>query len=393
MATVNDMTFNDVSTLLTSMVAQATGKTPMVPTNTAEFVSVGKMALASGYDPITKAISQVLTRTIFSIRPYTAKFKGLEMSNQQWGAWERKLQLSDTDFETDPSFSLPADGSSVDMYTIKRPKPLELVFVGANTYELQSPTYFLTQLDNAFRGPDELASFWNMVTQTSSDQIEQAKENLCRYLLANMIAGKQLGNPTNVIHLLTEYNTLTGLELTAQTVYQPDNYKAFVQWAFSRIAGISQLMTERSEVFHTNITDHAINRHTPVTDQRVYIYAPFRYQTEMMAIADIYHDNFMTIADNESVNYWQSIQSPSAINITPTYLSPTGALVTPEEPVAVNNVWGIIFDREALGYTIINENTLSTPINAKGQYWNMFHHFVARYYNDFTENAVVLLLD
>lgn len=393
MATVNDMTFNDVAALLTSMVSQVTGKSILTPTNTEEFVSVGQMALASGYDPITNAISQVLNRTIFSIRPYTAKFRGIEMDSQQWGAWERKLQMSDTDFETDPSFDLPADGSSVDMYTVKRPKPLELVFLGANTYELQSPTYFLTQLDNAFRGPDELASFWAMVTQTSSDQIEQAKETLCRYLLCNMIAGKAVGDSNNVIHLLTEYNTLTGLSLTASTVYQPENYKAFIQWVFSRIAGISSMMTERSQKYHVNITNHTINRHTPYSDQRVYLFAPYRYQSETMAIADTFHDNFLRYADNESVNFWQSIESPDAINVTPTYLANTGKLVTPKDPVALQNVAGIIFDRDALGYTIINESTLATPINAKGQYYNMFHHFVARYYNDFTENAVVLMLD
>lgn len=393
MANVNTMSFNDVSTLLNSLVTQATGQQALTPTTTAEFVSVGQSALKVGYDPILNAISQVLSRTIFSTRPYLAKFKGLEMDRQTFGAFTRKLYISDSEWETDTAFNLPADGQSVDMYKIKRAKVKQLNFYGANTYKLKTPTYYLTQLDNAFQNPDELAQFWNMITQNSSDMIEQAKENLCRALLSNMIAGKKAGDTNNVIHLLTEYNALTGLKLTAQTVYAPENFKPFMQWVFSRIATLSALMTERSQIFHINITDYPVERHTPYNMQRVYLYAPLKYQTEMRALADIYHDSYLTYADNETVNFWQSINSPDQINITPVYMDVTGEYKTADSPQELSNVFGVIFDKAMLGYTVINERSLPTPINADGEYWNVFHHFTARYYTDFTENAIVLLLD
>lgn len=393
MTNVNTMSFNDVSTLLNSLVTQATGQQALTPTTTAEFVSVGQSALKMGYDPILNAISQVLSRTIFSTRPYLAKFKGLEMDSQTFGAFTRKLYISDSEWETDTAFNLPADGQSVDMYKIKRAKVKQLNFYGANTYKLKTPTYYLTQLDNAFRNPDELAQFWNMITQNSSDMIEQAKENLSRALVSNMIAGKNVGDTNNVIHLLTEYNTLTGLELTAQTVYAPENFKPFMQWVFSRIATLSALMTERSQIFHINITDYPVERHTPYNMQRVYLYAPLKYQTEMRALADIYHDSYLRYADNETVNFWQSIKSPDKINITPVYMDVTGEYKTADSPQELSNVFGVIFDIAMLGYTIINERSLPTPINADGEYWNVFHHFTARYYTDFTENAIVLLLD
>ena len=393
MANVNTMSFNDVSTLLNSLVTQATGQQALTPTTTAEFVSVGQSALKMGYDPILNAISQVLSRTIFSTRPYLAKFKGLEMDSQTFGAFTRKLYISDSEWETDTAFNLPADGQSVDMYKIKRAKVKQLNFYGANTYKLKTPTYYLTQLDNAFRNPDELAQFWNMITRNSSDMIEQAKENLSRALVSNMIAGKNVGDTNNVIHLLTEYNALTGLELTAQTVYAPENFKPFMQWVFSRIATLSALMTERSQIFHINITDYPVERHTPYNMQRVYLYAPLKYQTEMRALADIYHDSYLRYADNETVNFWQSIKSPDKINITPVYMDVTGEYKTADSPQELSNVFGVIFDIAMLGYTIINERSLPTPINADGEYWNVFHHFTARYYTDFTENAIVLLLD
>ena len=41
----------------------------------------------------------------------------------------------------------------------------------------------------------------------------------------------------------------------------------------------------------------------------------------------------------------------------------------------------------------MNRSVDVTPYNAAGKYWNTFFHFTERYWNDFTENGIVLLLD
>ena len=71
---VNTMTFQQISTVLNSIVQQATGQAAITPTTPGEFVSVANTALALGNDAVMNAISNVLSRTIFSIRPYSAKF-------------------------------------------------------------------------------------------------------------------------------------------------------------------------------------------------------------------------------------------------------------------------------------------------------------------------------
>lgn len=395
---VNALTFNQLATVLNSIVSQATGKATITPTNTGEFTSVANVALSTGYDPLMTAISQVLSRTIFSIRPYTRKFGGLEVSEQQFGNVTRKLNIADKDFENDDRFAL-TDGESVDMFKVNKPSVLQTNFYGANIYQ-KSLTIYRDQLDNAFQNADEFGRFITMIMTNASDLLEQARENMARATLANFIGGKLEGDTDNVIHLLTEYNALTGLTLTATSVYQPENFKAFVQWAYSRIAAISSLMTERSQKFHVNVTnwggggvDKSISRHTPYEYQKVYLYAPARFQMEMMALADTYHDGFLRLAYNETVNFWQSIDSPDTINVTPTYMTNTGGLTTAEEAVNQSDVFGVIFDRDAAGYTLVNQWSSPTPFNARGGYTNIFWHETARYWNDFTENGVVLLLD
>ena len=390
---VNDLTFNQLSTVLNSIVKQATGQQVQQVNNTADFVSVAQTALKTGYDPVLQAISQVLSRTIFSIRPYTRKFGGLMVSNQQFGNIVRKLNIADKDWENDSRFDL-TDGSGVDMYKVNKPNILQTNFYGANVFE-KSLTIFKDQLDCAFSSPDEFGRFVSMTMTNASDMIEQAHENLARATLANFIGGKISGDTASVIHLLTEYNTITGLgtPLTAETVYQPANFKPFMQWVYSRVASLSSLMTERTQKFHINVTGKEISRHTPVSKQKVYLYAPARYQTETMVLADVYHDNFLRMADNETVNFWQSIDKPDEINVQPVYLQTDGTLKTDGSPVNKKGIFGVMFDEEAAGYTVVNQWSAPTPFNVKGGYSNIFWHFTDRYWNDFTENGVVLLLD
>lgn len=390
---VNDLTFNQLSMVLNSIVQQATGQQAQQVTNTAEFVSVAQTALKTGYDPVLQAISQVLSRTIFSIRPYSRKFGGLMVSNQQFGNIVRKLNIADKDWEEDSRFEL-TDQNSVNMYKVNKPSILQTNFYGANVFE-KSLTIFKDQLDCAFSNPDEFGRFVSMTMTNASDMIEQAHENLARATLANFIGGKISGDTASVIHLLTEYNTITGLEpaLTAETVYQPANFKPFMQWVYSRVASLSSLMTERTQKFHINVTGKEISRHTPVNKQKVYLYAPARYQTETMVLADVYHDNFLRMADNETVNFWQSIDKPDEINVQPVYLQADGTLKSDDTPLNQKGIFGVMFDEEAAGYTVVNQWSAPTPFNSKGGYSNIFWHFTDRYWNDFTENGIVLLLD
>ena len=69
MANVNNMDFVQMSTVLNDLYQQTTGQKAIAITNEAEFISVAQKVLKQGYDPVISAISQVLSRTIFSIRP------------------------------------------------------------------------------------------------------------------------------------------------------------------------------------------------------------------------------------------------------------------------------------------------------------------------------------
>ena len=391
----NELSINQLSTVLNSIHSQATGKSAIAVTDTSSFVTVAQATLKAGYDPVLSAISQVLSRTIFSIRPYNAKFKGLMADSIRYGNHVRKLQTIDKPFENDVR-TLLVDGQAIDQYVVNKPLVLQTNYYGEETFA-KSLTIFRDQLDTAFSSPEEFQRFLAMVMGNASDMIEQAHENVARATLANFIGGKIATEPDGgneqVVHLLTEYNTETGLSFDAEDLAQPDTFATFWKWAYARIAEISAMMTERSILYHTNITDKEIMRHTPADKQKVYLFNPFKFKIDSMVLSSAYHDNYLKYADKEVVNFWQSIKTPDTIKCTPVYLDVDGSLVNASDALTQENVFGVIFDEEAVGITTVNQWSAPSPFNAKGGYSNMFWHFTDRYWNDFSENGVVLLLD
>ena len=406
---VNDMIVYQAGTVLSSLVQQATGQKVITPSTPGEFVSVATTALKTGYDPILNALSQMWGRTIFSVRPYSRMFKGMEMNMERWGNATRKLSIADKDVENDARFEYPVgynatknpangDGLSVDMFSLNKPDVLQTNFYGQAVYE-NSYTIFRDNLDTAFTSPAEFMRFTSMVAQNRSDKLEQYRENIARGLLANY-AGSLLAeaHEARVIHLLTEYNTLTGLQLTAQTVYQPANFAPFMRWVFSRVSVLSKMMSERSEMFQTVINNKHVMRHTPAERLKVYMYTPAMEQMTAMVNSVTYNDDFIKYTDFEAVNFWQSIGMPDAIVVNPTYTKTDGTVTTKtgaESAAGVEQagIFGLMFDEDALGYAQVNAWNQLTPFNAKGGYWNDFDHVNFRTMQDMTEKGLILLLD
>ena len=104
------MSFEQAATLLNAINQQVTGRASIAPTDTSGFVSMATTTLQAGYDPVIQAISQIVGKTIFSVRPYSRKFAGLQVDNQKFGAITRKLSIADKDFENDRYKDNKGDG-------------------------------------------------------------------------------------------------------------------------------------------------------------------------------------------------------------------------------------------------------------------------------------------
>lgn len=407
---VNTLSYENIGTVLTSIVNQAGGRAALTGVNTKDFVSVAQVALSLPRDAVMNAIAGVLGRTIFSIRPYSARMVGLEKDLPRWGAYMRKLSIADSDWADDPAYTWPVmydatenpangNGEAVDPWTIKKPDIIQTNFFGSSVYG-DHYTVFEDQLETAFKNPDELGSFISLLATNMSNRLEMSKDGLARGLIANLITSlvAEAGANTSprVVKLLTEYNAALGLSgadaITATTVYLPENYPNFIKWAYARIAQLSDLMTENSTMFQTIVNNKPVYRHTEQQRQKVYLYSPERHAIDARVLADTFHDNYLRFADVESVNFWQSIQTPDTVTATPAYTNTSGVVTSPDSAVTVQKVFGVMFDEDALGYAFLDRRSIATPINAAGLYYNIWVHAKQRVFQDNTEKAIVLLL-
>ena len=401
---VNTLTFEQSSTVLNSLVQQATGRSSVISTE-ADFISVAQTALSLGSDVIFNALSNVLARTIFAIRPYSASMTGLEKSLPQWGSYMRKFNIVASDWNDDDAYKYPVafdstetdnpygNGLSVDPWIINKREFIQTNFLGQSVFS-DHYTIFEDQLETAFRNSEEFGQFLSMLTTDMSNKIELAKENLSRGLVSNFIGGLIAeNNSSRVVHLLTEYNTVTGGSYTATSIMLPANFAPFMKWVYGRIAGIASLFKEMSTRYQTTLNSKPVPRHTPYNKQKMYMLGQDRYQMDARVLADTFHDNYLKYADVETVNFWQGIETPDKIIVTPTYTNTSGVVTTAGSAITQTGVFAVLFDEDAMGWSMIHNKVIPTPINPRGEYRNMWYHMRLRCFSDNTEKGVVFLLD
>ena len=391
---VNNLAIEDVRALLNDLHTQVTGAAGITPTNTADFISMAQATLAAGTDKVWSAMQIQLSRTIFSVRPYTRKFGGLLADDMRWGGIMQKVSYLDTQLTEAESVYHPVDGTSVDQWIQKKGDILVTRFTGSDAYQ-DWITIYDSALRDAFLSESQLGAFYAAKMTELSNKWEQYIEELNRTALVNFMAAKIDGEatyPDGVVHLLTEYNAETGLSLTAQQIYQPANIRGFFQWVRARINTLARMMSNRSELYQFKVNGATPERHTPAENQKMYILSKALDQIDAMVNTNTYHDEPLAYADVEGVDFWQAIQNPDQISMTPATIDATGAAVT-GGAVTQSGVFGVMFDEDAVVTNVKERRIESTQLNPRGLYRNTWLTANSQYCNDLTEKGIVLLLD
>ena len=393
----NVLTPVDVYALMNDVVSQATGRTDLAVVDTTTFASVGEIVLRTGTENTLNAISTVIGKTIFSVRPYKGKLESLRVAQQRWGGQVRKIinlydeaEKSD-DWNTDLAQNALDDGNSVDMYKIRKPKALQLNFYGTKVLQ-KHITRFRDQLSLAFHSEDEFIRFIDSVMVEFSNEIELLNEAESRTTLLNFMAGISSMGLTEV-DLVAEYNNEYGTQYTRAQLLST-YIESFMKFVAAEIKIYSSRLTDMSTLYHANLTGYnKIMRHTPKERQKMVMYEPIFIKTQAEVYSGLFNPEYLNIGSFEGVNYWQSQSTPTSINVKPNILDvATGASKNAEAAVNLDYVLGILFDEEACGVMPQFDYSSTTPFNSAGGYYNMYMHWRFNSYCDYTENAVLFVL-
>ena len=97
-----------------------------------------------------------------------------------------------------------------------------------------------------------------------------------------------------------------------------------------------------------------------------------------------FNEMLVDVAGNESLTYLQNANQPNSIDVT---------RASDATEIQVDNIVGLVYDRDACGCYKWDEEVSTTPVNSAGLYYNVFYHLQQLWFNDLTENFVVFTLN
>lgn len=387
------------------------------------FASVGESILNAGIENVINTLSLVASRNIIAIRPYKAKFSLLNAldsgvfsnrirkisyyaknavptgasNTQLYG--ENLMMGADNGVHYDSS-TPPVQMSVESMWLQSAPVTWQFWFGGG--IEWQYPyTLYENQLKQAFRSPAEWTDFLNGFLVSVANDIETEKEAFSRLTLLNAIAGViDMGSdmPESSVNMTTVYNAAVGQSYTTAQILQ-SHFDDFLGVFVSTVKTISDMMENRSVLYHwspaktVNSVSYVLPRQTKKADQKMLMVSKFWNDAEARVLPAIFNDQYLKLENFEKVDYWQNINDPFAISVTPAIpdtSDPTEQ--TAGSAVALSYVLGCLFDRDALMVDFQLEDVASSPLEARKHYRTIWNTIRKNPIWDATENFVVFYM-
>lgn len=379
------MTTDQIYGLVNAVVDQAIGDSGIVAVDTSSLVSLGDTVLSSSTNTenFLSVLAQRIGRTIIRYRMYRNKLGDLVVDDFTFGAIVQKLRIAMPEAEQDQSYDL-VDGSSVDPYVIAKPQVDQKIFVTRTPYQYKL-TIQEEHLREAFLSEEAMGRFISAIFGELRNAIEKGLEELGRTCISTAVVICEGSSNTNqVVNLVTEYNSL-GHSLTPGPDVMED--KDFMRWAIARMNQVYDYIQDMSVLYN----DTSIPTFTPEEDIRFKCHSDFIRKAQFILQADTFNKNLVDLPRYSSINYWQDQQVGDKFSIKqdrPDPLNP-GQTTT----VTVDNVIGIMYDKDALGTYKKDERAATSALNPAGLYYNVFYHLKQLYFVDPSESAVVFTLN
>lgn len=370
------MTTEQIYTLVNEVNAEAFGVNALTVVDTSSLISLGNTVLSSSTntEAFINTLAQRIGRTILRFRDYRNKLGDMVLNDFEYGAILQKIKVVMPKAEEDEMYDL-TDGVAVDHYVVAKPVVDQKLFVTRTPYQFHI-TIQRETLKEAFLDDSAMGSFIGVVFGEVRNAIEVSLENLGRVTLATAIA--ETYGTGRIYNLVTEYNTLYGTSLTSTTaVNTPD----FMRFAMKVINNVVDGMQDMS----INYNDASVETFTPKEDMRVKMLSMFKRSLETVVEYAAFHDEFVRPdIDFTTINYWQSANNPTDIKIK---------RPSDETDVEIGDIVCLIHDRDAMGVYKIDEDVLTTPVNAAGAYYNTYWHEKQLRFIDLSENFVAFTLN
>ena len=387
------LTYTQISAILNTMYEEYTGRKTGQNLSFGQMQNTFKMGLDHEDDNLYQIIPTVLAKTIFSIRPYSRKLSGMVWDAERYGNYIRKFTpiVNDSNINNDEwnvNVELAKPEASQDWKAGTKPVKYDVLLTiasGGQTFA-RKYTIWKNQLNAAFDSESGVASYFSMLMTEFSNIYEIDLENIARAQLANLaiiLADAGSATPTSgnmckksqVFHALTKYNAETGLTMTAKTIMT-----------------LKENIAVRGTRFHGHFTGKVVNRHTDAADLRFYLISKFGNYFEANG-SEFFHPEKADLGDYEKVTFWTDPENPMTIKGSAEGVKADGTSKFTLANKTVENVLGVMMDIDTMGIVPVDQWSATEPLNARFGFRNGWNHYTFKTPVDFTENAILILLD
>lgn len=424
------MTPVDVAAFANQWQLQATGKTANLTTaDTTSLTSVGETIMRTGVENTINSLYILLGNLYVNVKKYNRKARIVRAINP--GVYTSRLAMLsvfskraiasgywNTDVmpqnfapgATNGQTLDPVTGNPVSTKSMWEQNPavvMETFYEGRKVLDFEAPTIYLDKLEQAFRGVSEFMSFVNACELEFRNDMTQYEENFDREQLVSAMAqdiDMEADRPESVIHAVSEFNrkfrtSYTADELTS--TYSRD----FYSFLAARLKNLMDRMEERSVLFHWNPTKtingetYDLLRFVDRTSLKWAVYAPTFNDLETYVLPEVFHteDLKIDLGKFEKFTYWQNINVPDSIDIIPAVNDTDPTSATYGQQITGDRVQAkplmYIFDERRILTTSEFKRALSSPVEARKGYYNVFHHWSFNHVSDATCPSCVILLD
>lgn len=417
------LTPKDGYAIMNLLVKEATGSDASIQAvDSSSFISAGETVLATGIENTLNSLSIVLGRTFTNVRPYNAKFNLITMNDTGlYGQVSREILVYSRpaqaagDWNTD-LFTNLAQGfdngknptsqgvaqSVASMWEQNQPITSELYFGGSTVWD-ECTTIYENQLKVAFDNENSFITFVNAIITEKYNDMERTKEAFARMTMLNHMAAiydAGTSMPGSAINLTADFNDTYGTTYTTAELLST-YYSDFLGYFVAKVKKLSDLLTESTALYHWTPTKtvggvtYDLLRDTPKERQKMVLYGPMFTDAEAQVLPEIFNDQYLKLENFERVNYWQNINDPMAISVTPAIPDFDGSgngKQTAGSAVALSNVVGMIFDESALAVNFQFQSADTTPLEARKRYRNTWWHNAKNGVNNFTRPAILLYM-
>ena len=381
------MKLTQVATLLNeTIVPNLLGEETTISADLSNIVDLGTALAditAEDMQDYAKDLVVGVARNLFDSRAYRSETYGLMNDAREYGGVIQRVKVRLYSASDSPIWTLQNgqdyfDGTYYGADIDSKIYTKDTIFQVKNSIPVE-------KFKQSFTSADGVMSLIATIEQQVDNTITMELNGLAKTTLQQMIATSVANG--QVIHLLTEYNTLAGLTgddaLTADTCL----YNApFLRWCAMTIVRLRDLTQDMNKKYN----DGTIETFTPADDLRVTLLSEFARSIEFNMEADTFHNDIVSVGEYNTINFWQNSSEDMLPSLGVTAEVKTN--VGEAAPVTVSGCVALIADRYAGGVSARLDKITAQYI-ANGDYTTYFHHIANSRFIDTRNTGIVLCLD